>query len=300
MSLFRKSMFGKYLAPTFAGVLAVVSSVGCGSSTANNDQGTSFLARGYFLNSTGTQGLSAVFAPLFTDTNDFVLDVQDSSSGTTTRQIVNGDGKTLVVYLGVENRLRTQFVRVTKIDCSYEVQGAASGFQIPDDSFLIGTVVDAAPSISGPSIVPQAGQGSTSGSTGSTGSGGSGSTTNGGSNTGTRSYMGFQILSPDIYAYLNVNRNSLPDLPFRLIATCSATGVTQAGDVYTTNPLSLQIQFYDVGECCTANGTTDPGFQNGAGSGGNFDSFSGPDTGASSGIDSTTPGDADATSGTGG
>lgn len=94
--------------------------------------------------------------------------------------------------------------------------------------------------------------------------------------------MGMPILTPDLFAFLNVNRNYLPELPFRLVATCHAIGISQAGDVFETNPLRITVQFVDVSECCTSTGNeSPPGFQQGPGTGGSFDSF-----GGSSGDDS--------------
>lgn len=204
--------------------VSLLGGYGCGSSS-NNDQGTSFLALGFF-DSTGANGENGAFLPLFTD-----ISAQGGA-------LSGFDGLTRVAFIGLQNRLATQFIRVVRVDCSYDVQG--SSLTIPDDSFNFSTVL-----------------------------GGS----DGGDGVANTSFSGFEIISPDIYSYLNNNQNSLPQLPFRMTVTCSATGITQAGDVLTTNPVQYFIQFLDIEECCP--GT--PGFQNGVGTGGdiNFEDSSG-------------------------
>ena len=192
----------------------------CGGSGTNNDQGTSFTALGFYGSSDGTTGETGSDVPLFVD-----------SAPQTTFQIY--DMHTVMTYIGLQNRLSKQFIRVTKIECSYDITGAS--VTIPDDSFNYSTVIEA----------------------------------NG------IAYSGFEIVSPDIMAYLNANINYLPQLPFRMIVTCEATGVTQAGDVMVTNPVSYLIQFADVAECCTGATGEAPGgsggFQQGTGTGGDID-----------------------------
>ena len=139
------------------------------------------------------------------------------------------------------NRLTQQFIRVDRIDCSYDVQGADPRLQIPVDSFSVGAVVPPTP--------------------------GNVATTTAFS----EGVFGFEVVSPDLFAFLNVNRNLLPELPFRATATCSAVGVTQAGDTLETNRLNYFLQFGDVAECCTG----EPGFQNGPGTGGTLQTFGG-------------------------
>jgi hypothetical protein len=147
------------------------------------------------------------------------------------------DGQQLTLWLGIENRLSKQFIRVTRVDCSYDVQG--SNLSIPSDATPKGFVLGATDTTDDgfaddTAVRPQVG------------------------------FLGLPLVSTDVFSYLNVNRNSLPPLPFRMTATCSATGISQAGDVFTTNPVSITIVFFEEAECCTG----DSGFQNGTGTGG--------------------------------
>lgn len=120
--------------------------------------------------------------------------------------ILSQSGNGVITFMGLANRLSQQFIRVTRFDCDYNVPGSA--VPIPSDSFAVGTVMEAAGDL--------------------------------GSSLG---YVGFTIVSTDLIDFIIANISSLPPLPFRMNATCSATGVTQAGDVLVTNPISYFIQF---------------------------------------------------------
>lgn len=135
--------------------------------------------------------------------------------------------------MGILNNLAQQTFRATRVDCSYDVPGA--NIAIPNDSHPAGIVL--APTEA-----------------------------DGGEIEGFGQYgcLVFEAVSPDLYSFLNVNQNSLPQLPFRMNASCSVTGITQAGDTITTNPVSQVIQFYDVAE------GNPPTFNQGPGTGGTF------------------------------
>ena len=211
--------------------LVIVSTalVSCGGST-NNDQGTSFLALGFFQDSNGNTGDAGRTTALFSDfpLEPFAADGLDIA--------------TVLSFIGVENRLTNQFIRTTKMDCSYEIPGAR--IAIPDDSTTYTTVL--------PPAVDTAGVIQTS-----------------------QNFTQVIVVSSDILAFLNLNINSLPEIPFRMIATCSVTGVSQAGDVFTTNPVHYEIEFSDLVECCTGSpdDNDDLGFQENPGVGGDLNTF---------------------------
>ncbi len=143
--------------------------------------------------------------------------------------------------VGVQNRLSTQFFRTVRVDFSYDVPG--SSIDIPNDSTPMTLLLSAA------------GDGT--------------ATVSSATAIGT-----VQVVSPDILSFLNVNRNSLPALPFRMNVMATVTGVTQSGDVLTTNEIGYFVQFAERDECCTANpaDTNPAGFDDGGtGSGGDFD-----------------------------
>lgn len=207
----------------------------CGGST-NNDQGTSFLASGYY-DSEGT-AVNGYILPLASD----IPNTATEAPGGFTNAFP-ADGLQLIVRMRLENRLTSQFLRVQRIDCSYVVPGASPALALPNDSFNASAVVQ-----------PEA-----------------------------QVDYAFQMISPDIYSYLNVNRNLLPELPFRMYADCSAIAVTQAGDTIVSNPLTFFVQFLDSAECCT--GGAGPaagfsgGFQQGPATGGDFTTDSGSSSG---------------------
>lgn len=216
--------------------LAVIGSVSCGSGS-NNDQGTSVLARGYFGDVEGDTGVVGSAVPLFTEAPSI-----DIGSGNP----YYVDGNQLVVFMAVENRLTSQFMRLDRIECDYSIPG--STLNVPSDSFTIGA------------IIPQAAVDE------------DGLLVDGGA----ISYSGFQMLSPDIISFINNNQNSLPQLPFRMNSNCQAVGQSQAGDVYTTNGLGFTIQFFQAAEGSDAEGEPDdigPSFILGPGTGGTISTF---------------------------
>jgi len=275
-----KTLFAAVAAPVLAGIVA-----GCGSSTTNNDQGVTFLALGYFADSAGTTGVSGVNAVLSSDIG---------ASGI--QGIPGAVGQQTLVFMGVENRLRNQFIRLTKFDCEYLVPG--SSLSIPPDSFAAAGVVTPNPGIGGPSIdgagasgnvgfgaggggagaaggtAGQAG-GATAGATGG-GAGGGGTVGTSGPATGQggRLFSQFPVIGPDIYSYLNNNREALPELPFRMQALCRATGVSSAGDAFATNEAGITVTFFEVAEFPNPDGGTGS-----TGTGGDVDGFDGGDTG---------------------
>jgi hypothetical protein len=172
---------------------------------------------------------------------------------------VIGDGNIVFTHIGLQNRLSSQFIRVVRIDCSYDIPGASPLLAIPNDSFNSANVIAAAGTAADTDGGPTAGEGSTV-------------------------VMGFDLVSTDIMSYINVNRNLLPQLPFRMNVTCSAVGVTQAGDTLVTNELVYPILFVDAAECCTGapveNGGNLGGFQSGTGNGGGINFTDGTDSSA--------------------
>lgn len=215
----------------FALVFVVAS---CGSTGTNNDQGTSFLGLGFFTDSTGTIGLDEIVVALFSDS-------PSQAALTLNGQTV--DAAAAVGFIGVQNRLTAQFVRVTQITCQYDIPGTS----IPtvEDSSTFSTV-----------LAPVAGA-----------AGDAPDVTTPGGSTG---YLGFSIFSIDLIAYLNSITNDLPQLPFRMIITCQATGISQAGDVLRTNDVQITANVVEFAECCDGSGGASPagGFQNGPGTGG--------------------------------
>ncbi|MBP9837161.1 MAG: hypothetical protein KBC84_00455 [Proteobacteria bacterium] len=224
--------------------------ISCGTAASNNDQGTSFLAFGWFTQ-TGTTatpntgqnvGVNSDFSTI-TDGNGQLL-----------------DGKQVLVSMGLQNRLTSQFVTLKRIDCSYSLEGTNGTITLPNDSSNVSSVLaPAANPTTGEPVLPGAEIGT------------------GSANFTSESIVEFPIISTDQFSYLNVYTNSLPALPFRITATCHGVGVTQAGDTITTNDLNYPVILHDTAECCTGNdgenpaGGTSGGFQGGAATGGGID-----------------------------
>lgn len=238
MSISTKKIFASVLTS-----LTLALAAGCGGASSNN-QGTSFLAFGWsdLANiASPSPNLAALQVPLATDTA--ILETNG----------LGLEGSAYFVAMALQNRLTTQFIRVARVDCSYDIQG--TGLFVPDESINVSAII-------APTEDAEAEEGANSTLV---------------EESGNFKYVGFPIITTDILSYLNVNRNSLPELPFRITATCHAVGVTQAGDTLETNDITLPIFFHDPAECCTgATGETpgtSGGFQTGAENGGgvNFD-----------------------------
>lgn len=235
------------LAPTF---------ISCGGST-NNDQGTSFTATGFYtdvLKTTGIMGANVVLSSDVSGTGGLVSNVL-TEDGTA----IAVDGRQLFIYMALSNRLSKQFVRVVRIDCSYDIQGAT--IAVPDDSVSTSVVIEAGASTTVDNVTTV---------------------------TPSEGVVGFAILTPDLFSFLNNNSNSLPVLPYSATAICSAVAVTQAGDTITSNPLYFAIEFFDSADCCTGTGTGGGGgYQTTSGTGGTI-TTTGTSTATDSGTESAT------------
>lgn len=222
-------------------VISFLTVFGCPGTGTNNDQGTSFLATGFFVTGAGDQG----------DSGQIVFLNVDSATQIAASQISNplfvpatiGDEGLERGFIGLENRLTAQFIRTIGANCSYTVPGSDPTFEIPDDSYFFTTVLGPAASATQEAAASE-----------------------GLPNT---VFVQIVIVSASNIATLSVNKNRLPALPFRMLVECDVTGVTQAGDTITTNVVNYQVIFAELPECCAA-GTSDPGFQIGAGTGGDF------------------------------
>jgi hypothetical protein len=217
-----------------AGIVAVCSAwmMGCGGAT-NNDQGTSFLATGWYANVDGSTGLSGANVLLVSDlaATSGVLGLIDDSEEDEIF-LLPADGTQFRVFMGLQNRLSNQFIRVVRFDCGYHIPGAS--ISIPDDHYNTSFVIPAA--------------------------GGGDNVVDGNVVEPAEAFVGVDLLSTDLFSYLNVNRASLPALPFRMTATCVAVGITQAGDVFESNelvfPMTMVEEAHPSGTVSTAATTT--------------------------------------------
>lgn len=204
-----------------SGILLVYG-VGCGTSSTNS-QGVSFTLLGFF------------------------AELPESGSG----EIPNGElgqavplsvegpetqGGNLVgtvsTVLGLRNNISSQFVRVDRLLMSYNIEGASQ--QPPNTtlaySFFLGPLVGS----------DVEGESESSDDSNSTSGGSSLPDFEDVLNIG---FGSFPIVPPEIIAWLNFNRNNLPELPFTMTATVRASGVTSAGNRVTSNESSYFIIF---------------------------------------------------------
>lgn len=140
----------------------------------------------------------------------------------------------------VQNNLTAQFVRTEHIFFTYFVPGAST--QPPATSSVLGAVVGQAVTDEDGTVTPG-------------------------------KFCGEVFIVPaEVMNWINLNRTSLPELPFTMEVTASVTGITSAGDRLDTNDIKYVVQF-------TPDVIVPP--TEGDGSEGDTDGDTGDDTGAS-------------------
>lgn len=193
--------------------------IGCGTSATNN-QGISFTLLGFFAelpDSGATEqppGELGQATPLSAEN-------PETQSG-------NLAGAVSTVA-GLKNNISTQFLRVDRMQVSYFIEGADK--QPPDTVVAFSAVL-------GPGGQSSEGDAAAEGDS---------STTSGSlpdfSEIGALSFGRFPIVTPEVVAWLNLYRGSLPELPFTMLATVKASAVGSAGERYYSNEASYFIIF---------------------------------------------------------
>lgn len=184
--------------------VASMAMLGCGSAT-NNDQGVSFTMLGYSVAATAsaTPGAGGTTSGCSTNPNlsggVFALGSQTETSGAT-QQVLAG--------VVVRNNLTAQFIRTQSIQFEYIIPG--SQIQPPTTAVPYGGVVAQA----------------AAGANGAAGAPGLLCAT-------------VTVVPPQIISWMSLNRASIPEPPFMLIARGQVTGTSSAGDVFTTNPVDI-------------------------------------------------------------
>ncbi|RMG44743.1 MAG: hypothetical protein D6719_01300 [Candidatus Dadabacteria bacterium] len=205
------------------GLLLAVLSFGCGS--ASNNQGVSFTFLGFFTEFGDCGELPSsvvgISAPI------------SSSSGisevTTGNSESLGTESSISAIVGLQNNMETQFIRTQRMFLSYYIEGAST--QPPDTAVALSTIVNPAATTSDSA---DTGGASASASAGSSLPGTF-------SNFCNRSFAQVPVVPAEIRTWLNLNRNSLPELPFTMVVTAYVTGLTSAGDRLDSNPVELFI-----------------------------------------------------------
>lgn len=189
----------------------------CGSGS-SNDQGTSFLA----VNFTSVDGdLASGCTVSETPISQVTAFVNDDSTFGTCIQT----NFPFAVRTGIQltNLLSTQFIRTQSIECDYDVL-QLPGYFIPPTVTPLSGVIDNTGDTNG-EAVPEI------------------------------LTVGATIMGEDTFQYINARLNELPSFPINLAANCRVTGITSAGNVLTTNTLSLNVQLTELPEFFDTNAT---------------------------------------------
>jgi hypothetical protein len=192
--------FGKLLKTSFL-VVTLSAFIGCGSAT-NNDQGVTFTFLGFFSDSAGATGLSG--------TSVAYSDVTSEPGG------FAADAISVLAFIGVQNNLSGQFIRLQRAYISYTIPG--TNLLPPSTSQVLSgtlTPVDNAVGSSLPDPLKT------------------------GKNV---KYIQIAVLPPQVRTWISLQRESLPEAPFDIEATVFAHGVTSAGDQVDTNEGGLRIR----------------------------------------------------------
>ncbi len=235
----------KYVSIVSLALLCSLLAVGCGSSSTNN-QGVSFTLLGFFaeLPEAGSEELP----------QGSIGQAVPISAVNPETQAGNAVGTTTTI-VGLKNNIVSQFIRTDRLKISYYIEGASK--QPPNTTIAFSVLL-------GP------GGGSSSGEEGGEESSSSSSTSSlpDFSSIASQGFGSFPIITPDISAWLNLNRGSLPELPFTLTATVKASGVTSSGNRVDSNEAQYFIIFTPDNEIAPTNGSSGSGDDVGGDEGG--------------------------------
>jgi hypothetical protein len=192
-----------------AGVaLFVLSLSGCGDDT-RNDQGVSFTFLGWFNDTSGTVGVTAIAAPLSGSNPEVPTD----QGGTI--------GGIIAKYAGLQNNLSGQTIRAERAYHSYFVPGAS--IQPPSTSVSVALTLGPA---SENDDLPFEGESTLPGNL---------------SKRGDVGYAGVPVVTADVRDFINMNRERFPEPPFVMEVTTYVSGVTSAGNRLETNEFQIEV-----------------------------------------------------------
>lgn len=199
-------------------MLGVSALFGCGSAT-NNDQGTSFTLLGYFAEfpesltcTDRPAGSLGAYVPLG-------MDVAEAQANPPAG---------IMTIAGMQNNLTQVFIRTDRVLIDYYIAGADR--QPPSTTLSLSSVIN-------PSVVT-----SSDGSTVTSPFDSSLPPSFGGQGC-SMNYAQFFVLPTDIYTWVIMNKESLPEAPFIMTATATVQGITSAGDRIESNPASFDLYF---------------------------------------------------------
>lgn len=148
----------------------------------------------------------------------------------------------VLIFAIIQNNLTNQGIRTDRALISYYVEGAST--QPPSTTQAFPAVLGpAASTTGGGGTTAEAGGTSSAGGSGVGGSFGEGSLPPGFTSIANLMGVEFPIVPPDVMAWLNLNRNALPELPFQMTAYVVISGVTTAGNRIETNMLPFPMMF---------------------------------------------------------
>lgn len=202
----------------------VVLYVGCNSAV-NNNNGASFTNLGFFQSlpesndDTLPTAETVKFAPISTSNPE--------TGGTSTQGAITS-------VIGLQNNMDQMFIRTTKVILQYFIAGAV--VNPPSTELPLNIVL-------GPAVKSSSGTSSDSSSSStSTGFKSSLPDSFGDGSIPNRRFVSITAVPVEVMAWLNLNRDSLPELPFTMSVTAEVVGITSAGDTIVSNQAVLFVQ----------------------------------------------------------
>ena len=193
--------------------------VGCGDAH-RNDQGVSFTNFGWF------------------DEDKTPIGYMRGCQSTLSEAIVGADHASIVGWIGLQNNLSGEYIRVQRVHHSYHVYGAK--IQPPDtSSATTGILLPAS----------QVGEGEFGGST---------LPDSFSNNTDTEGgmaqilYLPTPLITSDVASFMSLNRAQMPEPPFTMVVESYAEGVTSSGRRMYSNTGYMEIQVVDDVTCLSA------------------------------------------------
>ena len=201
---------------SFVGAAGLVAGlVSCGGGGTSNDQGVSFTLLGFFeaLPEDQCQPLD----PFVSRVSTTISDTENTESA--------GSGGVVTTIAAMQNNLSGQFVRSQRAELSFFIPGAS--VQPPSTNVGAGAVIS-----------PLAPPGADAG-----GGFDSSLPPSFGADDCNRGYTTIAVVPADIRAWVNLNRNSLPEAPFPMVVDVTISGVTSAGDHIDSNTAEIFVEF---------------------------------------------------------
>lgn len=219
-----KSIRVKFLRPILLVVVAIIPLIAACGGASRNDQGASFSALNWVMCDDMTEFLSGQAGCILSGDTLLVGGVMADINSISRYEALNGIG------IKVQNNLTGQTMRVQRVYLEYYIPGA--NVQPPATSVSAAAFLRAncaEEDGAGDEDLDYTDPHSTIPAPLCGGDGGN------------QGVLGFNPVTEDVREFITMNMDSMPALPFTMIVTAYAQGVSSSGNTYETNSLDLDV-----------------------------------------------------------